>query len=95
VAPDGEAARAGGLAPIERIPPVFPREAARAGVIRGSVRARAIVGANGNVERVEFPGLDANARVFERSARAAVMTWTFPPGERGRVYDTTLEFVAP
>ena len=84
-----------GLSPIERVPPVYPREAAREGISRGSVRARAIIAANGSVERVEFPSLDARNRVFERPARAALMTWSFPPGERGRVYEVVLNFIAP
>lgn len=99
VAPDSDSARvvamSSGVTPIERIPPVYPRDAVRAGITRGSIRARAVIGANGRVERVEFPFVDASNRVFERPARAALMTWTFPAGERGRVYEAVLNFVAP
>ncbi len=83
------------LTPIERVPAIYPREAVRQGITRGSIRARAIIAANGSVERVEFPSADATNRVFERPARAALMTWTFPPGERGRVYEVVMNFVAP
>ena len=97
VAPEADSARAaaGGLSPIERVPPIYPREAARQGITRGSIRARAVLAANGSVERVEFPSTDAGNRVFERPARAALMTWVFPPGERGRVYEAVLNFIAP
>jgi protein TonB len=99
VAPDSDSARvvalSSGVTPIERIPPVFPRDAVRAGITRGSIRARAVIGVDGRVERVEFPFVDASNRVFERPARAALMTWTFPAGERGRVYEAVLNFVAP
>jgi outer membrane biosynthesis protein TonB len=99
LAPDSDGARgadAGGrLAPIERIPPAYPRDAVMAGISRGSIRARAHLAADGRVERVELQPVDSNSRYFERSARAALMTWLFPPGERGRVYEVTLNFVAP
>ncbi len=99
VAPDASDPRmvalTSGLSPIERVPPVYPREAVREGITQGSIRARAVLAANGRVERVEFPALDSRNRVFERPARAALMMWTFPPGERGRVYEVVLNFVAP
>jgi hypothetical protein len=83
------------LSPVERIVPVYPREAAVAGIARGSLRARAVLAADGSVERVEFPSIDAGNRVFEQSARAALMAWKFPAGESGRVYEAVLNFVAP
>ncbi len=89
------ASAAGGLVPVQRIPPVYPRDAVREGITRGSVRARAILAANGSVERVEFPATDERNRVFERPARSALLLWTFAPGERGRVYEVVLDFVAP
>jgi hypothetical protein len=97
IAPETDSVRstAGALSPIERVPPIYPRDAARQGITRGSIRVRAVLAANGSVERVEFPSADAGSRVFERPARAALMTWVFPVGERGRVYETVLNFVAP
>lgn len=89
------AAASSTLSPIERVPPIYPREAARAGITRGRIRALAVLTANGSVERVEFPSTDAANRVFERPGRAALMTWTFPQGERGRLYEVVLDFVAP
>jgi hypothetical protein len=99
LAPEADNARmmavGSGVTPIERVPPIYPRDAVRQGITSGSIRARAIIGANGSVERVEFPAVDSRNRVFERPARAALLTWTFPPGERGRVYEVVLNFVAP
>ena len=98
IAPDGDGARApagNSLAPIERVPPTFPPAAVRLGITQGSVRARAIIAANGSVERVEFPATAAGSRVFEPAARTALLSWTFPPGEKGRVYEVLFNFVTP
>jgi protein TonB len=89
------AQQAAGRVPLHRNPPIFPRDAIRQGVAEGSVRARLTIAADGSVERVETSVADVRHAVFERSARAALMTWVFVPGAAGRVHETVLNFRAP
>lgn len=93
--PQRLALAAAGRAPVQRTPPIFPREALRQGVTEGSVRARLFIAADGTVERVETSVADPRFAVFEHSARVALMTWLFMPGEAGRVHDTVVNFRAP
>jgi outer membrane biosynthesis protein TonB len=93
--PQRLALAAAGRAPVQRTPPIFPREALRQGVTEGSVRARLFIAADGTVERVETSVTEPRFAVFEHSARVALMTWLFMPGEPGRVHDTVVNFRAP
>lgn len=71
--------------------PEFPKEAAREGLTRGSVRARVLIDAAGNVSNVEI--LESRpSRVFDRSVRRALMDWKFNPGAAQRVYEAEIDF---
>ena len=76
---------------ITREPPEFPREAQRAGVESGSVRARLTINAAGEVSNVVI--LEAKPlRVFDRSVIKALSRWKFNPGGDARTYDTEIVF---
>jgi protein TonB len=67
----------GDLLPLQRIPPQYPRDAARGG-ITGWVQLEVLVNADGSVRSAKV--LDAKPRgIFEASAVQAVMRWKFKP----------------
>lgn len=67
----------GDLLPLQRIPPQYPRDAARGG-ITGWVQLEVLVNADGSVRSAKV--IDAKPRgVFEASAVQAVMRWKFKP----------------
>lgn len=67
----------GDLLPLQRIPPQYPRDAARGG-ITGWVQLEVLVNADGSVRSAKV--VDAKPRgVFEASAVQAVMRWKFKP----------------
>ncbi len=67
----------GDILPLQRIPPQYPRDAARNG-ISGWVQLEVQVNADGSVRSAKV--LDAKPRgIFEASAVAAVMRWKFKP----------------
>ena len=76
----------GDLLPLQRIPPQYPRDAARAG-ITGWVQLEVLVNADGSVRSAKV--VDAKPRgLFEASAVAAVMRWKFKPKiENGKPVD--------
>lgn len=72
------------LKPLKRVEPDYPVEAMRAGT-EGFVEVEFSVDAAGKVESVSVVNAQP-ARVFERSAVAAVKKWSFAPGGgRGKV----------
>ena len=76
---------------ISREQPDFPRDAIRAGVESGSVRARVIINAAGGVSSVVI--VEARpTRVFDRSVTQALLRWKFNPGADGRTYETEINF---
>jgi protein TonB len=67
----------GDLLPLQRIPPQYPRDAARSGVT-GWVTLEVLVNADGSVRSAKVT--DAKPRgIFEAAAVAAVMRWKFKP----------------
>ena len=67
----------GDLLPLQRIPPQYPRDAARSGVT-GWVQLEVLVNADGSVRSAKV--LDSKPRgIFEASAVQAVMRWKFKP----------------
>lgn len=67
----------GDLLPLQRIPPQYPRDAARSG-ITGWVQLEVTVNADGSVRGAKV--LDAKPRgMFEAAAVQAVMRWKFKP----------------
>ena len=76
---------------LSREQPDFPREAVRAGIESGSVRARMVINAAGGVSNVVI--VEARpARVFDRSVSQALQRWKFNPGAEGRTYETEVNF---
>ena len=76
---------------ISREQPDFPREAMRAGIESGSVRARLVINAAGTVSNVVI--VEARpSRVFDRSVTQALQRWKFNPGTEGRTYETEINF---
>lgn len=79
------------LTVISREQPEFPREAARAGIEAGSVRARLVINAAGGVAEVII--LEARpTRVFDRAVTRALSHWKFNPGTEGRLFETEINF---
>ena len=79
------------VAPLKREPVEFPREAVRAGVDSGTVKARLAIDAAGNVTDVQI--VDANPpRIFDRTVRTSMAMWKFPPGDDKRSFETVVEF---
>lgn len=75
-----------GLAPLSRVEPVYPPEAARAGT-KGFVEVEFTVDASGKVASVSVVNAKPS-RTFESAAVRAVKQWTFAPvadGGRGKV----------
>lgn len=90
-APKQETAPA--LSVVSREQPAFPRDALRAGIESGTVRARMTIGAAGDVTEVAI--LQAQpARVFDRSVKQALGRWKFNAGKDGRTFDTEVAFKA-
>lgn len=79
------------LQPVARVDPVYPREAAQAGVDKGRVKARMTVDGAGEVVRVEI--LDAAPRrVFDRTVVRTLSQWKFRPGASGRSMEVDIDF---
>jgi len=76
---------------LTREQPDFPRDAVRAGIELGNVRARVVINAAGGVSSVVI--LEARPlRVFDRSVIQALQKWKFNPGTDGRTYETEISF---
>jgi protein TonB len=76
---------------LQRESPEFPREASRAGVDSGVVRARISINANGDATNVAI--LQSNPpRIFDRAVLNALQKWKFNAGADGRTYDTEVTF---
>jgi len=76
---------------IKREQPDFPREAIRAGVESGTVRAKVTMNAGGDVTNVTILGSNP-PRVFDRAVRSSLERWKFNPGADGRTYETEIGF---
>jgi len=87
----GALAATGTLQVVERVQPEFPREADRAGVNDGKVKARMTIDASGEVTRVEV--LEATPRrIFDREVVRALSQWRFAKGADARAMEVDLEF---
>ncbi|MBL8523005.1 MAG: TonB family protein [Betaproteobacteria bacterium] len=78
---------------VSRENPQFPREATRAGIEAGTVRARLTINAAGEVTNVAIVQAQP-ARVFDRSVQSALSRWKFNPGADNRSYETEIGFKA-
>lgn len=71
--------------------PEFPREAAREGLTRGSVRAKVFIDSGGNVKDIQIVE-SRPSRVFDRAVRRALLEWKFNAGADNRVYEADIDF---
>ncbi|MBI3715549.1 MAG: energy transducer TonB [Betaproteobacteria bacterium] len=76
---------------IKREQPDFPRDAIRAGVEAGTVRAKITMNAGGDVTNVTIVASNP-PRVFDRAVRSSLERWKFNPGADGRTYETEIGF---
>lgn len=78
------------FSPVQRVQPVYPRQANRDG-IQGRVIAHAYVRADGGVSEVRI--ISANPpRVFDREVIRALSQWRFAPEPTGFIAEFELEF---
>lgn len=89
--PRAASAPAAAAIPVTREPLVFPREAAARGIESGSVRARLLIDAAGNVKEVRIQE-SRPARHFDREATRSLSRWQFNPGAEDRTYDVEISF---
>lgn len=76
---------------VQRVQPEFPHEAVRAGVDRGTVKARVTLAGSGEVTRVEI--LEASPRrLFDRAVVGALSQWKYDAGTDKRVVEVDINF---
>jgi periplasmic protein TonB len=81
-----------GITPINRVEPIYPREAIRAGVDHGLVVARLQVDEKGLVTAVNI--IESNPpRVFDREVVRALSQWKFQPDGDRYVAEIEVTFV--
>ncbi len=80
-----------GLVPINRVDPIYPREAIRAGIAKGHVVARLSVDEQGNVTEVHIIEADPPG-VFNKEVTRAMMQWKFKPEGEKFLGDVELNF---
>ncbi|MEO8738373.1 MAG: TonB family protein [Casimicrobiaceae bacterium] len=80
-----------GLVPIEKVDPVYPKEAIRAGVAKGKVLARLSVDEKGIVTDVKIMEADPPG-VFNKEVTRALLRWKFRPEGEKFVGDVELTF---
>ncbi len=91
VTPPAAAAAPAPLRAVSKPAPMFPREAVRAEVDKGKVRARLFIASDGTVSKVEI--LSAYpARVFDREVRETAMRWRYDPPGQPRQTDVEFDF---
>jgi TonB family protein len=79
------------LEPIAREEPEFPREAVRANITGGRVRARLTVDKDGRVSNVEIVAAEPR-RVFDRAVDRALSRWRFEPSSETRTTEVEVDF---
>ena len=76
---------------VSKVDPEFPREAAAAGVDKGTVKARMTIDGSGEVTRVEV--LESQPRrVFDRAVVKTLSQWRFNTGNSGRMVEIDVNF---
>jgi len=79
------------VSPMSKVNPVFPREAIKRGIERGTVIAHVHVKSDGSVSDVRI--VSANPpRVFEREVIRALMQWRFAPEPVGFIGEVEIDF---
>ncbi len=80
-----------GLVPLEKVNPIFPREAIRAGVQKGHVVARLFIDEKGLVTEVRIVEADP-PNVFNKEVTRALSQWKFQPEGEKFVGEVELTF---
>jgi protein TonB len=79
------------VVPIGKVSPVFPRDAIKKGIEKGSVVAHVYVKTDGTVQEVRI--VSANPpRVFEREVIRALSQWRFQPEPVGFIGEVEIDF---
>jgi protein TonB len=90
-APPKAAAPSNAARLVTRVDPEFPREAIKAGVNDGAVKARVTLDAAGAVTQVDI--VDAvPRRIFDRAVTRALSQWKYSEGAAGRQVDVEVDF---
>jgi protein TonB len=92
VAPVAKPAIRKGLVPLEKVEPVYPREAIRAGVAKGRVVVRLYIDEKGLVTEVKIVEADPPG-VFNKEVTRALSQWKFHPEGEKFVGEVELTFV--
>ena len=80
-----------GIVPIEREDPVYPRDALRAGISKGTVIARLQIDGKGSVTEVQIVSADP-PRVFDKEVRRALLLWKFQADGEKYVGEVEISF---
>lgn len=79
------------VVPVSKVSPVFPRDAIKRGIERGTITAHVHVKTDGTVTDVRI--VSANPpRVFDREVIRALMQWRFQPEPVGFIGEVEIEF---
>jgi protein TonB len=90
-APPKAAAPSNAARLVTRVDPEFPREAVKAGVNDGGVKARVTLDAAGAVTQVDIVEA-VPRRIFDRAVTRALSQWKYSEGAAGRQVDVEVEF---
>jgi TonB family protein len=74
--------------PLKKVIPEYPEVLKRMGV-SGIVRLRVTIGPDGSIKEIEVRGGSA---IFTESVSKAVKQWRYPPSDKARVADVSVEF---
>jgi protein TonB len=76
---------------LKKVPPEFPREAAKKNVNKGTVNARMSIGPDGKVTEVTITEA-LPPRLFDRAVIDALMEWRFEGTGEKQTHDVKLVF---
>jgi TonB family protein len=74
--------------PLKKVIPLYPEVLKRMG-ISGTVRLKVTIATDGSVKEIEARGGSA---IFTESVSKAVKQWRYPPSDKQRVADVSVEF---
>jgi periplasmic protein TonB len=77
--------------PTGKVDPIFPRDAIKRGIERGTVIAHVHIRPDGSVSDVKIASANP-ARVFDREVVRALMQWRFAPEPVGFIGEVEIEF---
>ena len=74
--------------PVKKVIPAYPEVLKRMG-LSGTVRLKVLIAPDGSVKDIEVRGGGA---IFAESASKAVKQWRYPPGDKARSADVSVDF---